>query len=311
MTILLTIVAILLVPSIIGLIVWDAAHRRSDIVKAWNPSSFPGRVTGGLGMHGGGSPTDRLGDDDPETIVLIHGLGGTADYFGDLYEGLAIDHRLVMVDLLGFGLSIDDHRTDFTIDAHVDAIDGALASVGAGNDRVCLAAFSMGSGVALAWAARHPERTTEVILWGPPTYPGEMTDAEIIERSGLLTRTIWSKRPMAIRLSEWVCRHRWAAGWVMAAFAPRFPIDMSRRASLHSRASYLGSLDALVLGPPWPELFTDVQSPVTVFRGTEDTVGRRDYLAAVGRRATIVHVEGADHHVPLTHPHLLFDHLGV
>ncbi len=268
MTVLLTLLAIVLVPIIVGLIVWDATHRRSPIVKTWNPSSFPGRITGGLGMLVGGEPTDRLADDDPETIVLIHGLGGTADYFGDLYEGLAIDHRLVMIDLLGFGRSIDDHRSDFSIDAHVDAIDGALASVDASGDRVCLAGFSMGAGVALAWAARHPERTTEVIVWGPPTYPGEMTDDEIVAQSGLLTRMIWSKRPMAVRVSEWVCRHRWAAGWVMAAFAPRFPIDMSRGASMHSRASYLGSLDALVLGAPWPELFGDVDVPVTVFRGT-------------------------------------------
>jgi len=59
----------------------------------------------------------------------------------------------VTVDLLGHGRSIDHGRIDDAIDAHVDAIDGVLRSVGADGDRVCVAAVSMAGAVALRWAA--------------------------------------------------------------------------------------------------------------------------------------------------------------
>ncbi|MEL6891110.1 MAG: alpha/beta fold hydrolase [Actinomycetota bacterium] len=310
MTVLLTIVAVALALSIAALLVWEVLHRRSPLVRAWRPSTMPGRVTGGLGMLTDGHPHDRLRSDEPETVLLLHGLGGTSDYFGDLYEGLAGEHRLVMVDLLGFGRSLDDHRTDFSIDAHVAAIDGALESIGAGSDRVCVAAFSMGSAVALSWAARHAGRVTEVVLWGPPTYPGEMTDDEIVAESGPLTKLVWSERPTARRICRWQGRHRWAAGWVMAAFAPRFPVSVSRWASHHSWLGYRTSFEQLVLGASWSELFADVDAPITVFRGTEDPVGRRTTLAQVAPRSTIVDVDDADHHIPITHPQLLFEQLG-
>ncbi len=310
MTFLLTLLAVLLAAAIAALVAWEVAHGRSALVRSWSASTMPGRVTGGLGMRTGGAPHDRLREDEPETVLLLHGLGGTSGYFGDLYEGLAAEHRLVMVDLLGFGRSLDEGRTDYSIDAHVDAIDGALDSVGAGRDRICVAAFSMGSAVALAWAARHPDRVTEVVLWGPPTYPSEMTDDEIIAESGPLTKLVWSDRPIAQRVRAWQSRHRWAAGWMMVALGPKYPVPVARAASDHTYDGYLGSLESLVLGPPWPELFANVDAPVTVFRGTEDTVGRRGALVSVGRDARIVDIDGADHHVPITHPHLLFEHLG-
>ncbi|MEM1332199.1 MAG: alpha/beta fold hydrolase [Actinomycetota bacterium] len=319
MSVLLTLFAALLAVAIIGLVAWEVVHRRSPLTRGWVAPTMPERVTGGLGMRIAGQPHYRLRDDEPQTIVLLHGLGGTSGYFGGLYDGLAAEHRVVAIDLLGFGRSLDDQRLDHSLDDHVRALDAALDSIGAGADRVCLAAHSMGSAVALAWAARHPGRALDVVLWGPPTYPATMTDDEIIGGSGVLTRLVWSDRPAATHLTDWISRHRWAAGWLMSAVAPAFPVSIARSAALHTRAGYRGSMTSLVLGAPWPELFGDVAAPVTVFRGTDDPVGRRSALTASARPGSlmdgrpsvrIVDVDGGGHHLPLTRPDLLFEHLG-
>lgn len=306
MQLFLTVVVVLLAVAIISLIVWEVMQRRSPLVKVWNPSSFPGRVTGGLGMLEGGSPSDRLGAHDPEVVVLLHGLGATADYFGDIYEGIAIDHRLVMPDLLGFGRSLDEQRTDFGIDAHVDAIDGMLESLGLGGSRVMIAAHSMGSAVALAWAARHPDRATGVVLWGPPVYASADAAQHIGDEVGGMSKLLIADNDWSRRLCRLNCEHRRAAGWLMAAASPRWPTDVSRRASLHTWEAFDTSLHELVLDVNWRQLFS-VDAPVTIFRGVDDTIGDRAHLSSVARHATIVDVDGADHHVALTHPNLLFD----
>ena len=306
MSLLLTLVVFLLVVVIVSLLTWEFVHRRSDVVRIWNPSSFPGRITGGLGMLEGGDVSDRLRAHEPEAIVLLHGLGATSDYFGDVYEGLANTHRLVMPDLLGFGRSLDERRRDFGLDAHVDAVDGALESIGLGRARVFVAAHSMGSAVALAWAGRHPERTTGVALWAPPVYADADEARRVGDDAGGMARLLFADQEWSQRICRWSCDHRNAAGWVMAAGSPRFPVDVSRRAALHSWEAFDGSLRSLVLSADWRRLF-DVEAPVTVFRGTDDEIGDRDALTAVAGGATVVDVEGADHHVALTHSHLLFD----
>jgi pimeloyl-ACP methyl ester carboxylesterase len=306
MQLFLTIVIVALSIAIIALIVWETTQRRSPLVNVWNPSSFPGRVTGGLGMLEGGSPSDRLRDSDPEAVLLLHGLGATADYFGDIYEGLAIDHRLIMPDLLGFGRSLDDHRSDFSLDAHVDAIDGALDSLGLGAARVLVAAHSMGAAVALAWAGRHPDRATGVVLWGPPVYPSADAARRIADEVGGMSKLLIADNDWSRRLCRLNCEHRRLAGWLMAAAAPKWPTDVSRRASLHTWDAFDGSLHSLVLDADWRRLFS-IDTPVTIFRGVDDAIGDRGHLTSVARKATIVDVEGADHHVALSHPNLLFD----
>lgn len=306
MQLLLTIVVVLLTLAITSLIAWEFMQRRSAVVKVWNPSSFPGRITGGLGMLEGGAPSDRLADDDPEAVLLLHGLGATADYFGDLYEGIAIDHRLVMPDLLGFGRSLDELRSDFGLEAHVDAIDGVLDSLGLGEARIMVAAHSMGSAVALAWARRHPDRATAVVLWAPPVYPSSEAAAKIGDEVGGMAKVLIADNDWSRRLCRLNCEHRRVAGWFMAAAAPRWPTDVSRRASLHTWSAFDGSFNALVLDADWSGLF-DIDTPVTIFRGTDDPIGDRIHLTSVARRSTIVDVENAGHHVALTHPHLMFD----
>jgi pimeloyl-ACP methyl ester carboxylesterase/DNA-binding winged helix-turn-helix (wHTH) protein len=89
-----------------------------------------------------------------------------SDVWRHWLEGLAGSHRLVRYDERGCGMS-DWNVDGFCLDAWVD--DLALVADAAGLERFPLIGLSQGGAVAVAYAVRHPERVSRLILWG--AYP--------------------------------------------------------------------------------------------------------------------------------------------
>lgn len=295
-----------LVVAVLAVGVWQTIHRRSRLVRRWQPSSFPRHTAGPLSVLDSGS----TGRDDEKVVVLLHGLGATSDYFGAFYDGLSRRHRVIIVDLLGFGRSLDEDREHFGLDDHVAALDDALRSLGVADARVILVAHSMSSAVALTWANRNRQRTDRIFLWGPPIY-GHETDAEsVVAEYGPMGRlfaldTKWAERACRIN-----CINRDVSGRAMALMAPKWPTQISRQASRHTWEAYKQSLRSLVLEFNWSRVLP-ASAPVTIFHGADDPIGDRTYTKKIAGTANIIDVPGADHHVALEHPELLFDALGV
>jgi class 3 adenylate cyclase/pimeloyl-ACP methyl ester carboxylesterase len=80
-----------------------------------------------------------------------------------LLLGLAMDHTLVRYDARGNGLSDWDVQ-EISLDAWVS--DMETVADAAGLDRFSLFGFSQGCPVAIAYAVRHPERVSHLILYG-------------------------------------------------------------------------------------------------------------------------------------------------
>jgi pimeloyl-ACP methyl ester carboxylesterase/DNA-binding winged helix-turn-helix (wHTH) protein len=77
--------------------------------------------------------------------------------------GLAQGRELIRYDERGCGLS-DWDVDDFSFDAWVDDLGHLVDAVGL--DRFPLLGISQGAAVAIAFAVRHPERVSRMILWG-------------------------------------------------------------------------------------------------------------------------------------------------
>ncbi|HEV8054380.1 MAG TPA: alpha/beta fold hydrolase [Candidatus Limnocylindrales bacterium] len=98
-------------------------------------------------------------------------------HFLDDLGGIA---RLVRYDERGFGLS-DWNVTDFSLEAQVADLEAVVDALG--TERFALLGMSGNSPVALAYAARHPDRVTRLILYGgwagqPPPAPSSEHDVE-------------------------------------------------------------------------------------------------------------------------------------
>lgn len=109
-------------------------------------------------VHGSGPPILRAAtwlthlDFDWESPVWRHWLAELGD-----------SHTLVRYDERGCGLS-DRRLGDLSLDTWVADLETVVAA--AGLDRFALLGVSQGAAVALVYAARHPERVTQLILYG-------------------------------------------------------------------------------------------------------------------------------------------------
>jgi pimeloyl-ACP methyl ester carboxylesterase len=101
-------------------------------------------------IHGSGRP-----------LILLHGGLGSGEMFGPVLPMLAERHQVIAVDLQGHGRTADIDRP---IDVRLMADD-----IGALIDHLRLAAtdvvgYSLGGGVALQTAARHPSKVRRLVM---------------------------------------------------------------------------------------------------------------------------------------------------
>jgi pimeloyl-ACP methyl ester carboxylesterase/DNA-binding winged helix-turn-helix (wHTH) protein len=83
--------------------------------------------------------------------------------WGPLFQAIAADHRLVRYDARGNGLS-DWDVPEISFDAFVRDLEAVADTVGL--KRFALFGVSQGCAMAIAYAVRHPERVSHLVLYG-------------------------------------------------------------------------------------------------------------------------------------------------
>jgi 3-oxoadipate enol-lactonase len=123
------------------------------------------------------------------TVVLIHEMGGTLESFDDVVPILATTRQILRYDTRGAGLS-EKVRGTLTFATMADDLVALLDALGIG-DKVALAGVAVGGGIALATAARFPDRVAAVVAGSPATAigaerrPGVLARVDALERDGM------------------------------------------------------------------------------------------------------------------------------
>src|SRR5690606_18635077 len=89
--------------------------------------------------------------------------------FEKLVPMLTDRHRVISIDLLGFGGSVAPPKTRFTLEDHVDSLSRTLGSLRLRSPFI-LVGHSMGSLISSRYAATHPWRLSRLVLVSPPIY---------------------------------------------------------------------------------------------------------------------------------------------
>lgn len=104
----------------------------------------------------------EAGQPDGRTVVLVHGLGTEgARFWRKLIPALAKEHRVIAVDLPGFGASGKPNAL-YSPERYAAFLDELIERYA--QPPVALVGHSMGAAVALYYANRHPARVERMVL---------------------------------------------------------------------------------------------------------------------------------------------------
>jgi len=125
------------------------------------------------------APILNIAADEGEggVVVLLHGIASSASTFELVIPELRKHHRVIAIELLGFGRSPAPDDCEYTIDEHVAAIAATIKSLRL-REPFILVGHSLGSLLAARYAARHQREVSRLVLVSPPIYlrPEEIGD---------------------------------------------------------------------------------------------------------------------------------------
>ncbi len=160
------------------------------------PSPTPARPEIGTTVDAGGIATNYLeaapSDGGTSTVVLVHGSGPGVSAYANwrlTIPALATRHRVIAPDMAGFGFSA--RPPAYGMATWTGQLLGLADALGL--ERFSLVGNSFGGGLAIAFAAAHPDRVDRLVLMGSVGVSFPITDG--LDR-------VWGYEPSLERMKE-------------------------------------------------------------------------------------------------------------
>jgi pimeloyl-ACP methyl ester carboxylesterase len=279
--------AVVLSISACGLYAPDRPRAELEARYAAPPSRFEDVL--GLRVH-----LRDAGPRDAPAVVLLHGFASSLHAWDGWAPELERTHRVVRLDLPGFGLTGPDATGDYT-DARAFAILNALLDR-LGIARTAVLGSSMGGRIAWGFAAAHPERVTRLVLLAPDGFASPGLRYDQPPRVPLLLRAL------PYTLPDFLLRPSIAAAFAEpASLTPELYAryrDMMLAPGV--RGAVVARVGQHVLRDP-QERLASLRMPVLLLWGSEDRMvpvsNAADYQAVIPQ-AELVVLQGIGH-VPM------------
>jgi pimeloyl-ACP methyl ester carboxylesterase len=220
-------------------------------------------------------------------VVLVHGIASSYVTFENLIPLLVTRHRVIAIDLLGFGQSDAPQEARFTIEEHVDALRSTLETLRL-RDPFVLVGHSMGSLIACRLAAMEPARIAKLVLVSPPLYITPQAIGDPRERT---TMGLYLRAYEFLRTNK-VFTMRNAA--MLARISPiRNVLEVSER----NWNAFVLSLENLIESQTSISDIAAVRAPVEVVYGVFDPFVAPGGMRIVEqmRHVNVRRVEASDH----------------
>ena len=111
------------------------------------------------GTRGAGAP-----------VVFLHGFPTSGHLWGDVVAQMPAGHRIVVVDLLGYGRSDPPGSRALTLQAHAKRVVGLLDALRVSS--ACIVGHDLGGGIAQSLAINWPERVSQLALVDSVAFAG-------------------------------------------------------------------------------------------------------------------------------------------
>jgi len=242
-------------------------------------------------------------------VVLLHGQPGAGADWAALANLLAPDHRVIAPDRPGWG---SDTRPATGMAANADALEETLAAAGA-RSPVTAVGHSLGGGVAIELALRHPDRVGALVLIGSVGVAGAVSGFDRLLAVPMLGNGILRAGVATIRRGL-ITTARYSERHPGTRIAQRVVLLPTVRATLGSdggpivgraRHSFLVEQRALIAETPGLErALSRISVPTAVVSGTSDRIVPNSAARSLAARvpgAEFVAVSGG-HLLPFDRP---------
>jgi len=242
-----------------------------------------------------------VGADDAPPILMIHGITASGRYWLPRMLPLARQHRLLVPDLPGFGLSPKPY-VDYDMDFFTEALFGFIQRRELEDRPISIVGHSLGALLALEIAAREPERVKRLALLNVPRFESAeaahqvMMDGSSSYRSLLLLNS-WSASVSQLR----------RVGWRLATRSlRRLPWEVLVDARRFTFRSLTSTLEHCLLHYRVDDTLArcSEQLPTLLIHGEQDQPAPLSEVAALTRRPPYPRLEtipGGGHHLIHTH----------
>jgi pimeloyl-ACP methyl ester carboxylesterase len=177
--------------------------------------------------------SEMLGD-APDTIVFLHGIGGTVRYWKTRVLSLATSYRLILIDLLGYGQS-PKPWTKYTVKRHVEELYQVLHE----HESLTIVGHSFGSIVAMAFAARYPHMVKRLVLISMPYFGDKAGAIHYFRNSNLADRYVMTN----IAFAALACiMTRYVLRWLLPYVLRDIPREVVQDLTRHTWRSYTSSV---------------------------------------------------------------------
>ena len=222
-------------------------------------------------------------------VLFLHGFSLDSRQWEPQLADLSATHRCITVDMRGFG------RSDPPTGSYDHAEDIAALVAQLDLDRPALVGLSLGANVAMAFAARYPDRLSRLALVSSGLRGHDWSE----------TRPPDAVRAHAARNGILAAKDFWLAHEVFASIASRPDArDQLRRMVIEYSGWHWENPDPQTL-PPSGEDPSQIACPTLIVSGRRDVAGYREIavrLADLIPDARLVVFDDAGHMLPMEEP---------
>jgi len=248
----------------------------------------------------------EAGNPQGPALLFLHGITGSRRYWEKKIRPLRRDYRLILPDLLGFGLSPKPYL-EYTIEVFRDSVRDFVVERDLTDRPLTIIGHSLGGLIALEYAARHRAHVRRMILLSLPRFSDPATAHALFWRGSPHYRRLLNEHSLVETLSQM----KRSGLEIALRYLFRFPWSVVIDSHKFTFKSLTSTLEHCLLNYQVDRILPSVPPvPTLLIHGEQDSVAPFDHvrhLPDIYPHMRLRAVGGTGHHLFLTHTALCLD----